>query len=175
MYDSQAGSAGDEEVNAATIVHEAAHQTAFNTGIHNRVASPPRWICEGIGTLFEARGVYNSTNYRNLSDRVNRQQLVNYRYLFPDGPEATDVINVVTDDAYFSREANRAYALTWAMTFLFSEREHESLAAYLKKTASRAAWTAYKPADRLDDFVSAFGNDLPLLAADLDRFMAKLP
>ena len=175
MYDSQAGSVDGYAANATTVIHEAAHQTAFNTGIHNRLASPPRWICEGIGTLFEAPGVYNSTNYRNLNDRVNRQQLVNYRYLFPDGPSTADVIKVIADDKYFLRETDRAYALAWAMTFLFAEREHDNLAVYLKKTANRAAWTVYKPADRLGDFVSAFSDDMPLLAADINRFMTKLP
>ena len=32
----------DWSLNAETIIHEAAHQTAFNTGIHNRFAHPPR-------------------------------------------------------------------------------------------------------------------------------------
>ena len=39
--------------NAATIIHEATHQTAFNTGLHDRLAVPPRWLVEGLGTLFE--------------------------------------------------------------------------------------------------------------------------
>ncbi len=43
--------------NMSTVVHEASHQTAFNTGIHSRWAPPPRWVAEGLGTMFEARGV----------------------------------------------------------------------------------------------------------------------
>ena len=39
-------------VNAETIIHEAAHQSAFNTGIHNRYTMPPRWVVEGLGTMF---------------------------------------------------------------------------------------------------------------------------
>ena len=60
--------------NVETVIHEAAHQTAFNTGIHNRFSPPPRWICEGIGTLFEAPGVYNSSKYKSRRDRINRGQ-----------------------------------------------------------------------------------------------------
>ncbi len=172
MYDSQLR---DGAVNAATVIHETAHQTAFNTGIHNRLAVPPRWICEGIGTLFEAPGVYNSSNYRELGDRVNREQLVIYKHLFPNGPDETDLMRLVADDGYFHRDPDRAYALAWAMTFLFAEREHESLALYLKKTANLPARSAYPPPARLKDFVAAFGDNMPLLASDLNRLMAKLP
>ena len=54
----------DWQRNLSTVIHEAAHQTAFNTGIHNRFSPPPRWVAEGLGTLFEARGVNNSARSR---------------------------------------------------------------------------------------------------------------
>src|SRR5262245_43854241 len=31
---------------AETIIHEAAHQTAFNTSVHNRFSATPRWVVE---------------------------------------------------------------------------------------------------------------------------------
>ena len=57
---------GDWRQSAAMLVHEAAHQAAFNTGIHSRWTSPPQWLAEGLATLFEARGVWDSERYRNL-------------------------------------------------------------------------------------------------------------
>ena len=47
----------DWTTNADTIIHEAAHQTAFNTGVHTRCGDSPRWLVEGLGTMFEARKV----------------------------------------------------------------------------------------------------------------------
>ena len=74
-----AGARGDWRQSAAMLVHEAAHQAAFNTGIHSRLTSPPQWLAEGLATLFEARGVWNSDQYRRLSDRVNPGRLAEFR------------------------------------------------------------------------------------------------
>ena len=35
---------GDWSENAATIIHEAAHQTAYNVGVHKRFTAAPRWL-----------------------------------------------------------------------------------------------------------------------------------
>jgi len=48
---------GNWHENAAVLIHEAAHQTAFNTGVHNRYCLPPTWLVEGLATVFEAPGV----------------------------------------------------------------------------------------------------------------------
>ncbi len=45
-------SAGWQE-NAAVLIHEATHQIAFNTGVHNRYGQPPRWLVEGLAMMFE--------------------------------------------------------------------------------------------------------------------------
>ena len=65
--------------NADTIIHEATHQTAFNVGIHNRFADQPQWLVEGLATMFEARGVWNSPSYHTLKDRINDGRLADFR------------------------------------------------------------------------------------------------
>ena len=37
----------------ATVKHEVAHQLAFNLGIHNRYAPPPKWLSEGLAMMLE--------------------------------------------------------------------------------------------------------------------------
>jgi len=82
MYDATDGRSNAAwHANAETIIHEAAHQTAFNTGIHSRFAPPPQWVAEGLGTLFEARGVWDSRNSSSLAERVNRGRLAQFRRL----------------------------------------------------------------------------------------------
>ena len=39
--------------NMATIVHEATHQIAFNSGLHVRFADNPLWLTEGMAMYFE--------------------------------------------------------------------------------------------------------------------------
>ena len=48
MFDAAAPGGGgfDWTTNAETIIHEAAHQSAFNTGVHVRFNDPPRWLVE---------------------------------------------------------------------------------------------------------------------------------
>src|SRR4029078_5567727 len=80
MFDSAGSSSGaDWTTNADTIIHEAAHQSAFNTGVHTRFGDSPRWLAEGLGTMFEARGVWQSRTYQNQADRMNRGRFEAWR------------------------------------------------------------------------------------------------
>ena len=65
--------------NEATIIHEATHQMAFNTGVHNRFAPTPVWLAEGLGTMFEAPGVWDWRNHPDRSERINRGRLAQFR------------------------------------------------------------------------------------------------
>ncbi len=77
MYDqSKTGKTWTE--NFDTIVHEISHQAAFNCGIHGRFGDTPRWIVEGLGTMFEADGVWDSMRHPKQLDRINSGLL----YLF---------------------------------------------------------------------------------------------
>src|SRR6185295_16554928 len=88
---------------AETIIHEAAHQTAFNTGVHTRFAATPRWIVEGLGTQFEARGVWQSRSYPNQADRINRGRLISFRQYLARRP--TDAIaQIVSSDRLFGSD-----------------------------------------------------------------------
>src|SRR5688572_24065897 len=79
MFDAAAGGNYDWTTNADTIIHEAAHQTAFNLGVHSRFGANPRWVVEGLGTMFEARGVWQSRTYGQQGDRINRGRLTAWR------------------------------------------------------------------------------------------------
>lgn len=49
------GSPEAEREALATILHEAAHQIAFNRGLHQRLSAPPLWTLEGLASIFEAQ------------------------------------------------------------------------------------------------------------------------
>ena len=168
MYDANSAS------NIETVIHEAAHQTAFNTGIHNRFSPPPRWICEGIGTLFEAPGVYSSSKHRNLRDRINRGQYAAYRHFFPDGASEAKLHRLISDERYFMSNTDEAYSLAWALTFMFTEQETGELSKYLQRTSSGAPFTFASPQKMASDFAACFGSDLAMISARLDRFMKEL-
>jgi hypothetical protein len=161
------------EQNYATVLHEASHQTAFNTGIHSRWSPPPRWVAEGLGTMFEARGVADSRTYPNQADRINRGRLADFKaMLAKHTPEA--ILDMINSDRQFESNPIPAYAQAWAFTFFLVEQMPREYARYLQKTASRPAFTLYTSAQRLKDFTDIFGENLPLLDAHFVRFINEL-
>jgi hypothetical protein len=174
MFDASGGSR-DWTINAETIVHEAAHQTAFNTGVHSRYGAQPRWVVEGVGTMFEARGVWQSRLYPTQSDRINRSLLARYRANLAGGKRPSDALSqLITSDRYFQASSRLAYPEAWALTFFLSETEPRKYAQYLAKTAAVPAFGRRSGPERLADFTAVFGSDLAMLDARLQRFVAGL-
>ena len=173
LYDVTAGRNGANwQQNADTVIHEVTHQTAFNTGVHTRFAGCPRWLAEGLGTLYEARGIHSSREYPNRPDRINKFRLAEYKRLFPDGVDAAYLGELIGSDRAFDRDVSKAYALSWALTFYLVETQSRRYADYLTVTAARKPGEPYQEATRLADFTKIFGNNFPMLAARLTRFMA---
>jgi hypothetical protein len=165
----------DGNPNAETIVHEAAHQTAYNTGVHNRFTPPPQWLSEGIGTLFEAPGVYASSKHRSFEDRINREQLAAFRGQFPNGISAEQFIAIVKDDKVFRANPEASYAFSWAFTFMVAEKQTGRLSDYLKRTYNKPSFSNVGPDERLADFQASFGDDMRMVATRLNRFVRDLP
>jgi hypothetical protein len=175
LYDATERSHGgnDWHVNAETIIHEAAHQAAFNTGIHNRFAVTPRWVAEGLGTMFEARGVWDSRSYRRLEHRINREQLANFRkYVGVD--QRGHLAKFVSTDEPFLQDTIPAYAQAWALTFFLVETMPRQYLQYLRRTAAQDPFSTYSATDRLNDFREIFGENLPVLESHFVRYVRGL-
>jgi len=174
LYD--AGKSGsDWRQNAAVVIHEATHQTAFNTGIHNRFRQPPVWVAEGLATLFEAPGVYDSQKNLKLTDRFNLGRLRDFRSQVLAGHRPETITDVIAKDDWFERAPQAAYAEAWALTFYLVENLPRQYADYLARTARRKSFTAYSASDRLADFDAVFGADRVRLEAQFVRYMKGLP
>jgi hypothetical protein len=175
MFDASTSNRGwDWTTNADTIIHEAAHQTAFNTGVHTRFGDSPRWVVEGLGTMFEAKGVWQSRTHPLQPDRINRGRLDAWR-AFAKRRRASDAIaEIVSSDRLYSADADGAYAEGWALSFFLIETMPKKYIEYLVKTAARPAFVDYPAPKRLQDFTAVFGSDLEMLDARMQRYMAGL-
>jgi hypothetical protein len=159
--------------NAETIIHEATHQTAFNTGIHSRFSPPPRWVAEGLGTLFEARGVWDSRFQSSASERVNWSRLAQFRqYAGRRKPDA--MAQLINSDRVFRTDPDGAYAEAWALSYFLIETRPQQYAAYLARTAARPDFHPYPRSQRLADFTAVFGDNLRLLDAQFLDFMEQV-
>lgn len=158
----------------ATIVHEAVHQLAHNTGVHERLSENPTWFVEGLATMFEQPAVYDSSlNRSSIETRMHAGKVRDLQPLLrnPALLEA-HVAGLITDDALFSRSGLTAYALGWAMTFYLSERMPNELQKFLKLQASRP-YGRYTADQRAQDFEAAFRTNPGMLSTQMIRLYAK--
>jgi hypothetical protein len=174
LYDQSGGKADKKNWsdNSDTIIHEATHQTAFNTGIHRRWPQPPVWVVEGLGTLFEAPGVWNSQTHRNAPDRINRGRFDAFKQIAAqvNGPVLQDM---VASDRLYRHKPGAGYAIGWALTHYLVETQPAKYRDYLNRVNAHTKREATDE-QRLADFKAAFGNDFAMLNARFQRFMADL-
>ena len=176
-YDQTGGKAKDEDwfFTVDTIVHEATHQSAFNTGLHTRFAANPRWISEGLATMFEAPGVQNSMYYSKQKDRINYGRLDNLRTMYEKDYVSEKMLGaMIGSDEIFRVNPGGAYALAWGLTFYLAEQEPEKYAAFLRADGLREDFHSYESHDRLVDFIRKFGK-ISELHPRMKKFIMDLP
>jgi len=170
---------GHLEAIAATVRHETAHQSAFNSGVHSRLCETPRWITEGIGQMFEPAAMMQTQTTANLLDRVNHESryVIATQYSEPsDVNFDRGIVQLIGDDTMFDQErmVDDAYALAWAMMFYLAERDSKAFAELLNHTASRAPFKPYPKADRLADFQRIVGVDVYEFSRRVRRYLQSL-
>lgn len=173
LYD-MGGDAKNWQETAAVIIHEATHQMAFNTGLHSRYSMPPRWLAEGLATLFEAPGVYDAHHHTQKAERINRGRYDGFTKSLAPRHKPELITALVAKDDLFSNNPGAAYAESWALTFFLVETMPQKFAKYLVRTAQRTPFADDTPAERLADFTAVFGSDWRMLEAQFLRYMAAL-
>ena len=161
--------------NADTIIHEATHQTAFNTGIHNRFARP--------AGLARRRAGHDVRGPRRLELAV----VPHAQRPHQQGPAAPTSApnlknrkpgtfgNLIASDQMFKTDAAAAYAEAWAMTLFLCETRPRELAAVLRRRlADRADFSNYFATERVNDFAECFGSDFKQLEANFLNWMAEI-
>jgi hypothetical protein len=172
MYDE--GDPAEWSNSAETIIHEATHQAAYNVGVHRRFAEQPQWVVEGLAMMFEAPGVWSAASLHTQADRINRYRLDFFRAAASKRPKDW-LTRIVASDEPFESGVLDAYAGAWVLSFYLCETRPQEYSAYLARVAARKAFTIYPTRERMSDFTAAFGDDLALLSAQVDRFIADLP
>lgn len=164
----------DWSENAITIIHEATHQSAFNSGVHRRFAVEPRWLVEGLATMFEAPGVWSARYDHTQADRINRGRLDGFRKYVKSRRQPGSLTMLLTTDNAFQSDPDGAYAEAWALSFYLSETRPRQYAEYLAKTAGRPLFVEYTAGERMADFQLVFGADLKMFEARFLHYMQDL-
>ena len=142
----------------ATIVHEATHQLAYNSGMQVRYADMPRWLSEGIAMYFETPDLKNSSGWGSLGkDNSSRLRLIKQR-LPRRNPEAIKMM--ITDDALFTNLeiAEEAYAEAWGLTWLLIKRNPKKFVQYLNVMSQKTPFVWDSSEERMEEFEQCFGS-----------------
>lgn len=172
-FDGEADAWGAIEANLKdTMIHEATHQAAFNTGLHTRLGENPKWVVEGLATVFEAPGIRNSGANAGVATRVNRERFIWFGDYMKSRRKPKSLEAFLSSDDLFGNNALDAYSEAWAFTFFLIETRPRAYAEYLRTIASRDPLLAYQGEARVADFTRTISKELPLLEAEFLRFMA---
>jgi len=161
------------ERTVATIIHEATHQLAFNSGLQIRFADVPFWCSEGLAIYFETPNLESTKGWRNIGG-VNRVNLLNFRKYLPRRA-AGSLEQLLCDDKRFRDPATSsdAYAEAWALNYYFlkNKAKSEAYVKYLAALAQQKPLIDVEPAERIKQFKQFFGDDLLTVETDFLRFM----
>jgi hypothetical protein len=179
MYDQSGGGVNTKNsrvsklwrfINATIIIHEATHQMAYNVGIHNRFAEQPSWVVEGIATMFEAPGVFDSRSNQSQKRRINQRQLARFKSYAASGRPKDSLEELISSDKRFQSNPITAYAEAWALSFFLAETRAKKYFQYITKVGGRPNFQSYPSRERLKDFTDVFG-EFPMLNARMMRFV----
>jgi hypothetical protein len=160
--------------NVATVVHEATHQIAFNSGMHTRYADNPLWLTEGMAMYFETPDLTSRSGWKTVG-AVNDLRLRQFQDSLPRRRDDA-LATLIRSDARFTDpdQMGAAYAEAWALSYFLIKTRKEAYAGYLRGIARkpRLMWT--EPDGRLQEFRAAFGEDLQQLDREFIRFMRRV-
>ncbi len=164
----------EAEALVATVIHEATHQIAFNSGLQTRYSDIPLWVSEGIAMYFETPDLGNDKGWRTIG-AVNGSRLVRFRDYLASRPAAS-LKSLISDDKRLRdpRQALDAYAEAWALTYYLIRQHPKQYVAYLHLLSQKKQLLWDDPNTRLEEFQSAFRDNLGQLDADFVRQMQKL-
>jgi len=146
--------------NIMTVIHEAAHQVGFNTGMHPRNAPNPTWVHEGLALLHEVPDSRHSSGW-SLGPYVNRPRMMQLQRYLRQPHQESPIQKMIQDDTLFrhSETALDNYALAWGLTYYLVSKRKRELAAYLKLLQAKTIMSRDTGDVRIKDFEDCFGSD----------------
>lgn len=163
-----------DDASRSVAIHEAIHQLAFNSGLHQRIGENPRWVVEGLATMLES-GALDSTVRNDTAGRINPERLQQFQEYRIKRRQGTIADLISHEEELYQSAPLDFYGEAWALTFYLSEARRPDYVRYLKRVAQRSPLEPnYSAEDRLADVQAVFGKDLRWLETQFLRFIDKL-
>lgn len=162
------------ERNVATLIHEATHQLAYNTGLQTRFADNPMWLSEGLALFFESPNFNSPKGWQGIG-RVNTVNLARFHRYLPNRP-ADSLLTLLSDDSRFRHEATMsdAYAEAWAMTYFLIRTRRKDYFRYLQLLSDGQPLVELDRRQRVALFQEVFGEDLEKLDRQFLLYLSRV-
>jgi transposase len=157
-----------------TIVHEAVHQTAANSGIHSRIYPNPLWVAEGLATVFEAKGINNYFKYSDFKSRINYDRCERLKHYYKAGNMEGQIASMIATDEVFRRSPDKAYAMAWGLSFYLSQNQPHLYTQYLEKLQDHEKTSSLTSGNRIKYFEQTFGP-IKRMELQLEGYVKGLP
>tara|TARA_B100000029_G_scaffold406840_1_gene407570 strand:- start:1005 stop:2237 length:1233 start_codon:yes stop_codon:yes gene_type:complete len=159
----------------ATVVHEAAHQVAYNSGLNRRLADNPLWLVEGMAVFFETPDLRSRSGWRTVG-KVNLPRLVRFADFVRRRRQAGSLQTLVESDRRFrdDQQAADAYAEAWALNYFLLRTRKKSYGEYLERIGKKGVLRWDGPETRREDFEKAFGADWDTLDRAFLKYMSRV-
>jgi hypothetical protein len=154
----------------ATVVHEAAHQVAYNSGMNRRLSDNPLWLVEGMAVFFETPDLRSRSGWRTVG-KVNLPRLARFSDYVRRRRRVGSLKTLICSDRRLRdvESSADAYAEAWALSYFLLRTRRKQYAAYLKTISAKPLLRWDTPETRQSDFEAAFGEDWE----ELDRVFLK--
>ena len=149
----------DKPLQVATVVHEAVHQLAFNSGLQVRMADNPLWLSEGLAMYFETTSA-RSTLLWNRPGLVNPRHQPGFMKLLEANQVSGGMNTLIESDSAFlnAAEMPAAYAKAWALTHYLMREEKTGMQKFLHNITQRKPMVGLTAEERTQEFLTAFGK-----------------
>jgi len=166
---------GEQPLHVATVVHEAVHQLAFNSGLQIRMTDNPLWFSEGLALYFEPIAPRSSTLWTKPG-LVNGRHHPSFVQFTNSGSPEIPLRDLVAGDKLFLDSATvaAAYAESWALTMYLFRQQKDGMKKYLTNLSQRKPLQALTPEQRLLEFQQAFGKSPDEMERDVVSYVRRL-
>ena len=155
-----------------TMIHEATHQVAYNIGLHSRGGETPRWVVEGMATVFEPEAMRTATAGSLPKQRLNwERHLVFQNFVQTKRRQPKSLRSFIESEDLYESSVLDFYAQSWALTFFLVETRPRNYSAYLKRIAARDPFAEYPAKERLADFKETIHADVDWLDTQFVKYI----
>ncbi len=165
----------EQPLQVATVVHEAVHQLAFNSGLQTRMADNPLWLSEGLALYFEPITPRASLLWTGPGSVNARHHPEFVKCASGDSPVITFGQLIESDKSFLGVETlPAAYAESWGLTMYLFRREKAGMTKYLTNLSQRKPLQSLTAEQRTEEFRAAFGKSPDEMEREIVSYIRNL-